>query len=699
MRKKVKNVVIISILSSIIILILVLLVFNYKNIKQIEQTVYTYPGSQCTMWQNSNATSNSNIYKTVTGDSYTCEAPVGGNCYVTGFLKIDKNPAGNKRVVFRSNNNYGQNTAVAVSLDGGPLVSYGRTNEATLLPCMCSTDPKASCVSYGGTLKYLYSVGGHEVILKDGSDIVVCAYATGGTSKRAYGYKKGTGSADTSSTPVSNCDNIVERCDDSTIYKGEFNFNIAGLTGFPFSTGGEQNILINTNDPSSPVQGKTIEEKLLPGQTVTFQPRYYDGPGGVANSYVANDIKIKNIEVKVEDCTCKNDINALKYCDPNSNNVLCLPTYADCPAGTYLISNTVFCYDSKSQRTNICADSPTYPQKCTDRPIKYNTFKQCTTNKENGCNMWSASTLSYTSPLVCRLSTTNKKPASITDIGLGGKGCDDSSPVIGTTREGDDTSSISDYQIAIPDSNGCGVWSGNNYCLPTNDFKYDIASGKCVVNFVAVNPASAQCDTDKTKIKLATLVTGSLYKIGSPTLCSTYANSEKQCKEGINAYEASCTCTGVNECSPNEEGKAKCVNGNIHQVQYCNYNGPDTCLKYRTAVATPTGQVCVNDQLIIDPNQGCTYGTATCDTNKGLICSSVTNQNDPTYNSCICDASKHVLANYTDFTTGKERCLNNIPQQVKLIGTSSGVPANDCYEWINKQTNACTGDTPKCVVQ
>ena len=83
----------------------------------------------------------------------------------------------------------------------------------------------------------------------------------------------------------------------------------------------------------------------------------------------------------------------------------------------------------------------------------------------------------------------------------------------------------------------------------------------------------------------------------------------------------------------------------------------------------------------------------------GLVCSSSSNQDDPTFNTCVCDNSKYSLAAYADYLVGKEQCSNGQPQKIEIIGgiNPNGGEANSCYQWVNKPVDLCTGDLI-CVV-
>lgn len=388
----------------------------------------------------------------------------------------------------------------------------------------------------------------------------------------------------------------------------------------------------------------------------TNQPDYDFGPNGdlrrvegeYGTSFFTNEVRLsygQTLQFNARD----GNGNLM----PNNLNVKKLIIReADCSC-VDKVANAIAC-DINAPNNVLCTGSTTY--------------KECTTNTDSsGCFQWGGEK-NAVGGLQC----------FPVDGSVGNLKCDVNAPAVGQKKKISNT----EYQIGITNfESSCTQWSETRSCPAGLNVDLNIAGDVpcgCPANDA---PASPVCtSTTSREIGIYQTIGGKQCLIKQ----TQTAPGELVCKNG------QFTCDTVNKCTV---GQVECVGSNQYKECAKDPSDANSCYDYRAVKTLNADQACINDQIVNNPEQGCFYGTQTCDASLGLICSPTSNQNDPTFNQCVCNANAFDLATYEDFINGAQQCDGNTPKEVKRIGSlihPQGAQYN-CYEWKDKSAQ-CAED-------
>lgn len=592
---------------------------------------------------------NSEFSAILNSGRYTCDAD---ECIVSGSMKVTSS-SNEPRVVFRYSGDYQNDIYVDTTGDG--------ILERWQYETLSSRRTSGSKVSFLTPTSYpMYLISGKLYVFYE--------------SARAYKYEGpfgGTGSQFSSDPGSDGCSAASEVCNQVSVFTATYNFCPTGVSSFPYCSGSQ-----NTVSSSAPNNVYLTDEfKLLHGQTIEFFPKNIDG-SPVADSY---------IRIKKYDLSCISAIDDGDACVPGQ--IKCVPEIA-CPSGYTYQTERNYCDGAShnsidySYQTDVCRKD-TNIRTCQPPINEYTAYEECDgtgTFGNSQCKVF-ATKKSAPTGQQCFLLDSDGKLTSQQGEGLGGLACPGDQCALG-----EKSGSIGDSQYQQCVIVGTCNQFSDKFC--PEGLVYDDSQKDCVFpQATACNPLDAQCvDSDSIRECVKLTIDG---KSGwqwrdNPSSCP----GDTQCVAGSGNNGDSCSCSVADQC---EIGEITCVTQSSY-TSCGRTSDPNSCLDFREVQNTEQGVICVNNELIQDPEQGCAFNTpgASCDPNLGLICGKDAglSSSDSSYNSCICDSSKYDLATYEQFQNQDMRCGGidgNLPQEVQRIGgiNPQGGESAGCYEWVD----------------
>ena len=601
------------------------------------------PPSGCNFMIDNDNPSSAYTETLVKNSNFVCDAD---KCIVQGIVDLSESSTSQK-VIIRISDDW--TTIVMDYNNNGILESfYGDSYKG----------------STSGSVGYTYFVEGRG-IKYDGIVYGRKRLTVQGTDNH-YGTKYLGGNADLSTIPKYDCKG-KEICTGEDSYEGTFNFCPAGNPDFPYCSG-------TSNDIKSESSGSfyTNEYEMQRGNSLNFNPKYNDNTN-VENFY---------IKIKKYDCSCIPAIESGVACSQEQK--MCNPSIGECPTGyVKKTSGNIYCsyeyvgfirgYNTATADNPICYKERYY---CRTPSNVYNTHLVC-----DGSQQIEQSTCGKFGTQVpcppgqkCFVDDTGELGK-----GIGGCKCDADACTLGYKEKvGDNT-----YKECITIGT-CTDYSSVKNC--PEGLIFDQSVQDCVCDDTSsCNIGESECYSvdNIRKCKAVSYSGTTCYQWETITPCL----GELECDDkGTDLLDDSCSCKNVNTCS---KGQIQC--DGITKYKKCIKDASDvnSCYAFRNSINVPKGQECINNQLSIRSDIGCTFGTA------GYECST-DNFERCVDNTCGCLQDQYTATETEYLNPTIKTCIGlNFYNIKKYVGNYQ-----NCYRQevagVISEHESCTNDNVIC---